>query len=168
VIQKKICMLGAFAVGKSSLVRQYVDSIFTEAYHTTIGVKIDKKNVRLNDRDVSLILWDVHGEDSFQKILPSYLRGMSGYLLVVDSTRLATLDVAIELRARVNKIVADVPYVLVLNKCELVEDWSEIDAGIESLAKPAAAVVRTSAKLGDGVEDAFLTLAKAATNKTAA
>jgi GTPase SAR1 family protein len=58
-LQKKICMLGGFSVGKTSLVRRYVESIFSETYLTTVGVKIDKKTMQLPDRVVSLILWDL-------------------------------------------------------------------------------------------------------------
>lgn len=61
VLQKKICMLGGFSVGKTSLVRRYVHSVFSDAYLTTVGVKIDKKIVTLPDRTVNLILWDLAG-----------------------------------------------------------------------------------------------------------
>ena len=63
VLQKKICMLGGFSVGKTSLVKRFVASVFSEAYLTTVGVKIDKKTVHLGERAVNLILWDVAGED---------------------------------------------------------------------------------------------------------
>ena len=82
MIQKKVCMIGSFAVGKTSLVAQFVHSIYREQYLTTVGVKIDKKLVRVGDADVSLILWDLHGEDEFQKIRTAYLRGSSGFIFV--------------------------------------------------------------------------------------
>ncbi len=56
VLQKKICMLGGFSVGKTSLVKRYAQSVFSETYLTTVGVKIDKKTVTLPDRTVNLIL----------------------------------------------------------------------------------------------------------------
>ena len=59
MIQKKICMLGAYSVGKTSMVRRYVESIFDEKYLITLGVKIDKIRVALDDREVQLILWDI-------------------------------------------------------------------------------------------------------------
>src|ERR1051325_7234218 len=74
LIQKKICMLGAYAVGKTSLVARFVRSIFSEKYHTTIGVKIDKKTLRVDDQELSLILWDLAGEDDFYQVRMSYLR----------------------------------------------------------------------------------------------
>ena len=91
MIQKKICMLGSFAVGKTSLVSQFVSSIFSDKYLSTVGVKIDKKtdHGRRPARS-TLMLWDIYGEDGFQTVQKSYLRGASGYLLVVDGTRFDT------------------------------------------------------------------------------
>ena len=56
MIQKKICMVGSPSVGKTSLVARYVHSLFSDKYLSTIGVKIDKKTLRVNDRDVTLML----------------------------------------------------------------------------------------------------------------
>ena len=131
MLQKKICMLGSFSVGKTSLVRRFVESIFSEAYQTSIGVKVDKKVVRANDEDVTLVLWDIHGEDVYQKIRMSYLRGMSGYLLVIDGTRRQTLDDALALNERVIQEAGKVPAILVFNKSDLVDKW-EIDSARES------------------------------------
>ena len=94
MIQKKICMVGAFATGKTSLVSRFVKSIFSDIYLTTVGVKIDKKLINFKDYELNLILWDIHGEDEFQKVRMSYMRGASGYFLVVDGTRRYTLEQA--------------------------------------------------------------------------
>src|SRR4029453_515125 len=92
MIQKKICMIGAYAVGKTSLVTRFVESIFSTKYLTTVGVKINKKTITLDGKEITLILWDLHGEDEFQKLRLSYLRGSSGYILVADGTRRDTLE----------------------------------------------------------------------------
>jgi small GTP-binding protein len=161
MLQKKICMLGSFSVGKTSLVRRFVESIFSEAYHTSIGVKVDKKVVRVNDEDVTLVLWDIHGEDVYQKIRMSYLRGMSGYLLVVDGTRNQTLDDALALNERVIQEAGKVPAILVFNKSDLVDKW-EIDSARESeLSAAGWNILRASAKTGDSVEQVFSQLVAA-------
>ena len=103
MLQKKICMLGSFAVGKTSLVRRYVEGIYSDAYHTTVGVKVDKKVMHQDATEVTLVLWDIYGEDEFQKIRWTYLRGASGYLLVADGTRRATLEKALTLEQRVRE-----------------------------------------------------------------
>src|SRR5580693_1713347 len=161
MLQKKVCMLGSFSVGKSSLVRRFVESMFDEQYHTTIGVKVDKKVVNANDEDLTLVLWDIYGEDVFQKMRMSYLRGMHGYLLVVDGTRRQTLDDALRLNDRVVSEIGKVPAVLALNKFDLTDQW-EIEPDRETqLAAAGWTLERTSAKTGDAVEKAFLHLAQA-------
>jgi small GTP-binding protein len=158
MIKKKICMLGDFAVGKTSLVIQYVAHMFSQKYHTTLGVRVDKKKVRVADRDIQLILWDIHGKDRFTSISDSYLRGMSGYLLVVDGTRPETLATARVLKLQAEKIVGRVPFILMLNKIDLADSWGIQDKDISSLKKQGWSIIRTSAKTGEGVEEAFLAL----------
>ncbi len=159
MIQKKICMLGAFSVGKTSLVRRYVSSVFSDAYLTTVGVKIDKRMVELDGREVAMILWDIAGEDDVSTVRMSYLRGCAGYVLVVDGTRAVTLDVARSLQSRVQAEVGPVPFTLLVNKSDLADQWAVPDAELEALRALGWSVRRTSAKSGDGVEDAFRELA---------
>ncbi|MEL6248771.1 MAG: Rab family GTPase [Cyanobacteria bacterium J06648_16] len=160
MLQKKICMVGAFAVGKTSLVAQYVRGIYSEKYHTTIGVKIDKKVVEVGGQTLNLVLWDIHGEDEYQNVRMSYLRGTAAYLLVVDGTRRASLDVALNLRAKVVENIGHLPFVLVLNKADRLADWEITEADIAPLIENGWSVIRTSAKTGLGVEDCFLQLSQ--------
>jgi small GTP-binding protein len=155
MLQKKICMLGSFAVGKTSLVRRYVESIYSDAYHTTVGVKIDKKTVHLGPQEVTLVLWDLYGEDEFQKMRWSYVRGAAGFLLVADGTRRLTIDKAQSLEEGVRQAVGTLPFVFILNKADLAPSW-EIDAALEGqLASKGWDVMRASAKTGENVEAAF-------------
>jgi small GTP-binding protein len=161
MLQKKVCMLGSFSVGKTSLVRRFVESIFDETYHTTIGVKVDKKIVSVSGEALTLMLWDIYGEDVFQKMRMSYLRGMAGYLLVVDGTRRQTLDDALALNERIVQEIGKLPAVMVLNKDDLKDQW-EIDSAQEAtLAENGWTVRHTSAKTGQAVENVFLHLGQA-------
>jgi small GTP-binding protein len=160
MLQKKVCMLGSFSVGKSSLVRRFVESMFDEQYHTTIGVKVDKKVVNANGEDLTLVLWDIYGEDVFQKLRMSYLRGMHGYFLVVDGTRRRTLDDALALDERVVAEIGKVPAVLALNKFDLADQWEIEPAQEAQLTASGWTLEHTSAKTGDAVEKAFLQLAQ--------
>ena len=155
MIQKKICLVGAFATGKTSLVSRFVKSIYSDIYHSTVGVKIDKKVVKLKQQEVSLILWDIHGEDEFQRLQMSYLRGASGYLLVVDGTRRYTLDKAFSLQDRVENSIGQVPFILLLNKLDLTDDWEIDDATLNTILQKKCIVIKSSAKTGLGVEEAF-------------
>jgi small GTP-binding protein len=160
MLQKKICVLGAFGVGKTSLVRRYVESIFSDAYLTTVGVKIDKKTVDVGSDAITLLLWDVAGEDDSQAIRMSYLRGAAGYFLVVDGTRAETLDVAGSIQARVTEEIGPLPFLILLNKADLEEDWELSRPRAPDFEERAVAVLRTSAKTGEGVEEAFQKLAE--------
>jgi small GTP-binding protein len=158
-LQKKICMLGGFSVGKTSLVKRFVQSVFSETYLTTVGVKIDKKTVDLSDRIVSLILWDLAGEDDISSLRMSYLRGSAGYVLVADGTRPSTLEVALSLRQRVEADLGPLPFVLLLNKNDLREQWAIRDEEVEGLRQSGWWVQSSSARTGEGVDDAFRALA---------
>ncbi|MDP8965802.1 MAG: GTP-binding protein [Cyanobacteriota bacterium] len=160
MIQKKVCMVGAFATGKTSLVARFVKSIYSESYQSTVGVKIDKKSLNLEDREVNLLLWDVQGEDDFQKLRLSYLRGLSGYLLVVDGTRRATLEKAFSLQQIIEETVGTAPFIVILNKSDLRDEWELDSAAMEEISKRGWIVIQGSAKTGLGVEEAFLNLAK--------
>ncbi len=159
MLQKKICMVGAFATGKTSLVAKFVYSIFSEKYQTTVGVKIDKKTVTVKEQELNLILWDLYGEDEFQKLRTSYLRGSSGYLLVVDGTRKSTLQTAVDLQQRVEDNLGKIPFILVLNKWDLQDEWELDSANIEAIQQKGWIVIKTSAKTGLNVEELFHTLA---------
>jgi small GTP-binding protein len=160
MLQKKVCLLGAFGVGKTSLVRRYVESIFSETYLTTVGVKIDKKTLSFGGAPVTLILWDIAGEDEVTTIRTSYLRGAAGYFLVADGTRAETLGVASSLQARVTSDIGPVPFLLLLNKADLQESWDIRGPSVEALESAGWAIFRTSARTGEGVEEAFHELAK--------
>jgi small GTP-binding protein len=161
VIQKKVCLLGGSGVGKTSLVAQFVHSIFSDKYLTTIGVKIDKKSVDVDGTNVELVIWDVYGHDDFQKLRVSYLRGTSGYLLVADGTRADTFDTALEVQRLVTDSIGEVPFIFALNKADLAEDWRIDDVAIGELERRGWLVMKTSAKTGEHVEDAFAQLSRA-------
>ena len=150
----KVCMLGAFAVGKTSLVQRYVNSLFDERYHTTLGVKIDKKTLEIDGQPLQLILWDLAGEDEFMKVRATYLRGASGLILVADGLRPETLDTAIDLWHRFNE-EQQLPFILAINKADEKAAWQLPRPRIEELRLQGWPVLETSAKTAEGVEDLF-------------
>jgi len=158
VIKKKICMVGAFGVGKTSLVSRFVHSIFSEKYHTTVGVKIDKKAVRHEGAEIDLILWDLAGEDALTTVRPAHLNGSSGYILVIDGLRRNTLAVAMDLQGRVSQSLGGAPFVCVVNKTDLRESWEIQQADLDDLVSRGWTVVETSARTGAAVEGVFQTL----------
>ena len=159
-VQKKVCMLGSFAVGKTSLVSRFVKSVFNERYLTTVGVKIDRKDVEIGSETIRMVLWDIQGEDELQPIRPAYMKGASGGLLVVDGTRPETLDAARRLKVWGQANAGKIPFVMLLNKSDLTAEWALGDDDLQGENRPGCRVVYTSARTGEGVEEAFHILAE--------
>lgn len=153
-------MLGYFSVGKTSLVSRYVHSIFSDQYLTTIGVKVDKKTVDINSNRIQLMLWDIEGDDKFCSLKKHYLRGMSGYVLVIDITRRNSYQKALETKARLDHDFDVLPHVIAVNKNDLVAERDVTDAEVGALTEQGSPLVFTSAKTGEGVEDMFRHLAE--------
>ncbi len=160
MIQKKACLLGAAAVGKTSLVARFVKGDFSEAYLATIGVKIDKRIVQVEQEQVNLILWDISAQEEFEKVKGLYLGGSSGYLLVADSTRPQTLDWIKENYDEVQQRLGNIPFVLVLNKVDLSTTKQFSDEQLEPYRRLGWTILRSSAKTGAGVAEAFQILAE--------
>ena len=152
-------MLGTFAVGKTSLVRRFVDSIYTDKYHTTVGVKVDKKLVQIGETELTLVLWDIEGTESEHDLRNSYLRGAGGYLLVADGTRQDTLYKTLAIQSRAQETIGTVPFLLLINKADLADQWSITDREMTALREKGWEIILTSAKTGSNVEGAFQTLA---------
>lgn len=155
-LKKKVCMVGEFGVGKTSLVRRYVDSIFDERYLSTVGVKIDRKELTFGSASVTLMIWDLAGEDDRAQIRSSHLRGASGYILVADGCRTASLMKAVELQQRIAGQLGPLPFVLALNKADLRDQWEVQDTDV---SQNGWSTFETSAKEGTSVEEMFLALA---------
>lgn len=157
MIQKKICVLGPSSVGKTSLIRRYVEGIFSGNYLTTIGVKIDKKIVNLANNNVELLVWDIEGTDIFSGFNKRYLRGASAFILVVDQSRRSSVLDAIELFNLV-KSSHDIPAFLAINKSDLENQLTDEDRqALMNLSIDG--MVITSAKSGSHVETLFSKIA---------
>ncbi len=162
MIQKKVCMVGVFGVGKTCLVQQFVHTIFSAKYHSTVGVKIDRKVVSLDGTEATLLLWDLAGRDGAEDVSVSYLRGSHAILYVVDGTRKETCDQVFELRELARGAIGDVPSAVALNKADLTSEWVLGPRDEKAFTDLGWHAVRTSAKTGEGVEQAFSWLARAA------
>ncbi|MGL1956107.1 MAG: GTP-binding protein [Colwellia sp.] len=159
MIQKKICLLGASSVGKTSLVKQFVEGVFNEKYLTTIGVKVDKKIVCVDDEQVKLMLWDIEGNDRYNVFQKKYLRGASAYIIVVDQTRKTSIEEGVDINTLARQ-VTDCPAILAMNKSDLNASWQCNDDEFKKLHKLFDLQFNTSAKTGEQVEKMFLSMTK--------
>ncbi len=161
VVQKKVCLLGDFAVGKTSLVRRYIEGRFDDKYLSTIGVKISRKVLERDGYTLNLLVWDLAGSEDFKEIRQRYLLGASAVCIVCDLTRAETLTSLERYAAQLRENDARMAIVLAGNKVDLVE---ELVIGHEMLETVGRATrspwLLTSAKTGEQVEEAFLLLAE--------
>lgn len=156
---RKLCLLGDFGVGKTSLVARFVRSTFSEKYLTTVGVKVDSKDVALPGRDpVRLVIWDIAGRGALDTLGLNYLRGASALLLVADGTRESSLRSVLNLLMQSRSVAPDAIVALAVNKLDLVDRWEVAPATLAEL-RHSLPVFETSALSGDGVEAAFADLA---------
>jgi len=158
MLKKKICLLGSYGVGKTSLVARFVHSMFADKYHTTVGVKIDKKVLDVDGQEVTLMLWDMAGEEEGAPVKLNQVKDASGYLLVVDGTRAKTLDIARSIQQRVETEIGSRPFLVLVNKADLRESWEIPDSAWADLAGAGWSILETSAKSGQHVEEAFASL----------
>ncbi|MFK7802310.1 MAG: Rab family GTPase [Anaerolineae bacterium] len=162
-VQKKICLLGDFSVGKTSLIRQFVEGVFDDKYLSTIGVKISRKTVEIADKNaiVKLLIWDLAGGDDYSKVTSGYLTGASGVLMVCDVTRKSTLSM-LDIYSKQLEAVSKkkVPIVILVNKVDLIKNREIEDQDIIDIAERLGAPwLFSSAKTGEGTEKGFALLA---------
>lgn len=159
-LARKVCMLGDFGVGKTSLVARFVRNTFSEQYLTTVGAKVDSKEVALpSGETLKLVVWDIAGKSALDALNMSYLRGASGLLLVADGTREATLRAALDLLMQSRSLLPEAEVVLLVNKLDIVDRWEVAPATLAELRR-SLPVYETSARFGDGVEAAFAELGR--------
>ena len=157
-ISKKVCMLGEFAVGKTSLVRRFVFERFDDRYISTIGVKVSRKTVVMTQRQdtvqLTMMLWDLAGSEEFNQLRTSYLRGSTGIILVCDLTRPETLTQLPGYVETLHSIGLVTPLVLAANKADLHDDVIVTEAQVAATAQALARALflTASAKIGDEVE----------------
>jgi small GTP-binding protein len=158
-IAHKVCMLGDFGVGKTSLVARFVHSTFSDRYLTTVGVKVDSKEIALPGRAAcKLVIWDIAGRSHLDTLNMTYLRGASALLLVADGTRERSLHAALNLLMQSRTLLPEAAVALAVNKLDLVEEW-EIAPAVLAELRRTLPVHETSARSGAGVEAAFADIA---------
>ncbi|MDQ2099007.1 MAG: Rab family GTPase [Tychonema bourrellyi B0820] len=167
-ISKKMCMIGDFGVGKTSLIRRFVDRQFSDQYLSTVGVKISRKSIVLENSTkqeivtAQLLIWDLEGHTKFKGIAPTYLQGAGGVLIVADVSRSETVERIsehIQLFASVNPKGS---IIIALNKVDLIDEEKLallVEVAHSIGQDQVVAVYTTSAKTGKDVDEIFHKLA---------
>lgn len=168
VISKKICLIGDFGVGKTSLIRRFVDRQFSDRYLSTVGVKISRKMVELPNKaspnqddaitQLQLMIWDVEGKTQFKAIAPSYLQGAKGGIIVADASRPKTVISLAEHANLFQSVNKGGRLILAINKTDLVsreELMKLVQIARQGCKDKVFAAYATSAKTGAYVDDMF-------------
>jgi small GTP-binding protein len=159
VIQKKVCLLGDFSVGKTSLVRRFVEGRFEDKYLSTIGVRISRKTLQRPTGTLNLLVWDLAGAQEFNT-QSSYLVGVTAALIVCDLTRHETFLSYMKYVQQVRAVNPIAPLMFVGNKVDLVDERAITDDELSEYSQNLGSrYVLTSAKTDTGVEYAFTRLA---------
>lgn len=165
IYKLKILLIGDAAVGKTSLINKFVKGAFKKDYKMTVGCDLFMKNLSLNDGQdlVTLSIWDIAGQDRFSYFRSAFYKGAKGAIVVFDLTRYGTFNPSIlnwlkELWGFTGKI----PIVLIGNKLDLTNMRSVRQRLAISFAEEIPCpYLETSAKEGQGVEEAFQKIANA-------
>ncbi|MHA1233530.1 MAG: Rab family GTPase [Promethearchaeota archaeon] len=165
IFKLKVLLTGAAAVGKTSLVQRFIKNRFAANYKLTVGVDILTKDVEFRQGEVAtLSIWDIGGQQRFEFIRSTFYKGAAGALLVFDLTReqtyIETRKWLTEIRQFSNQ---NIPFVLIGNKADLVEDVGEVIDTEEARAfaeSEGSIYIETSAKTGINVDDAFTELTR--------
>eukprot|EP00762_Andalucia_godoyi_P003861 ANDGO_08560.mRNA.1 Ras-related protein Rab-14 len=154
----KYIIIGDLGTGKSCLLHQFTDKKFLADSPHTIGVEFGTRIVDVNAKRVKLQIWDTAGQERFRAVTRSYYRGAAGALLVFDLTRRSTFQhVASWLADCKNLTGPHTVIMLIGSKLDLSTQREVTFAEAKKFADENGLIyVETSAKTGEGVEDAFL------------
>lgn len=157
---RKVCLLGDGGVGKTSLVRRFVEDSFRDEYIVSFGTKVSKKVLEIGDVELTLMLWDILGQKSDDSLHSAYYKGANGAMLVCDVTRAQTIEHLDKWKASFLKVAPEAKIILVANKTDLEAKvpMGQLMAKAEGLG---GEMIMASAKSGEGVEAAFLKLGAA-------
>lgn len=156
VFYKKVCVMGGYAVGKSSLLRRYVNNIFRANYTGTLGVHLYRRNFHCSSGTYNMFFWDLSGINPTRELERSYLHGAASAMIVVDMTRPDSLAEVEPLTTLWRELYPEKTLVLAANKIDAHKKIMVEDETIQELgARLNCPVAFTSAKTGEGVETAF-------------
>jgi small GTP-binding protein len=154
---QKLCLVGDFGVGKTSLIRRFVDRSFSDQYLSTLGVKISRKSLVVAPVTLNLVIWDIEGGTRFKEIAPSYLQGAAGAILVGDVSRIETLHNLREHVALYQRVNPHGRMAIALNKVDTMpqEQVSQWQQYLWAAHPHMVCIMPTSAKTGSAVDETF-------------
>ena len=156
----KVLLLGAPAVGKTSILYRFVKNQFSHDYITTIGINYLTKDMSMEKKDsAKLVIWDIAGQKRFKFLRKSYYEGTQGALLIFDLTQIKTYEALETWISELFSLVQErIPIIIIGNKLDLIEEVGRsinFDIVKKFADNKNSIYIETSAKTGENVEGAF-------------
>lgn len=156
----KLILFGNMGVGKTSLIERFVNDKFEEDYQSTMGYNVYEKRVIYNGTVISLMIFDVGGQEKFRRLRHFYARGANAAFIVYDLTDPASFTNVIVWKNDLHEFAGEIPFIIIGNKLDLNNRQVKKEEGLTLCSLLGAhAYYETSAKTGIGVEDAFYQIA---------
>lgn len=163
----KIVAAGEGGVGKTTLLHQYVTGTFLPGTGMTIGIEFHHKEISINGENYSLQLWDFGGQERFRFMLPNYMLGAKGALLLFDTTRMSTLENLEEWVKICRTNDPELPILFVGTKIDLVAERSVTEEAARSYLAPLGLFdyIEVSALTGENVDEVFQRMVQKITSR---
>lgn len=156
----KVCLLGDKAVGKTSTIKRFVYSLFDDKYISTVGTNVEKKQINIGENTISLMVWDILGEEGFDKLRSAYYSGARGGIFVCDATQRTSLYNIDNWIKSLFAVTGKIPVIIFCNKWDLKEKNVDLEE-VKIMADTYNALyLTTSAKTGENVDEGFNRLSK--------
>ncbi|NVM52790.1 MAG: GTP-binding protein [Candidatus Helarchaeota archaeon] len=155
----KLILFGNIAVGKTSLVERFIHDRFNETYITTLGYNVFEKQIVHDNNILSLMIYDIGGQEKFRELREKYANGADMAFIIYDVTDRNSFNAVPDWKKDLFEFAGEIPFIIIGNKIDLEHKIPEGDAMKLSYEINALDFFETSAKTGQGVENAFNLLA---------
>ena len=158
----KILTLGESGVGKTAILRRYVENKFEKHHLATIGIDYQSKIIKIKNKEIKLKIWDTAGQERYRNIAAHVYKGADGIVLVYDVTDEYSFSKISDWMEQINNNLSknDIGIILIGNKNDIEERMIDTQKGQEKAKEYEIEFYETSALTGVGINEAFEGLAK--------